>query len=135
MNTTQHPSAAAESSTRIPLLVHCGHQTQSRPIAAGRADPSDLHDFYCEDCAAPRDVVNDEIEALRDDASDGGDPRTVALCLRAEGYGMDEVQTMWDHDENNPIADELGDIIGMSPAEARAKCVRIIEDTRAMVAS
>jgi len=33
-------------------LVDCGHYPQPRPIAAGRADGSDLEHDYCEYCAA-----------------------------------------------------------------------------------
>ena len=32
-------------------LIDCGHQQQPRPIAAGRADGSDLSHDYCESCA------------------------------------------------------------------------------------
>jgi len=32
-------------------IIDCGHYAQPRPIAAGRADGSDLHHTYCEDCS------------------------------------------------------------------------------------
>ena len=35
----------------LAVLTDCGHQTQPRPIAAGRADGSDMGRTYCETCA------------------------------------------------------------------------------------
>lgn len=31
--------------------IDCGHYSQPRPIAAGRANGSELHNDFCEDCA------------------------------------------------------------------------------------
>lgn len=36
---------------RSAVVIDCGHQAQPQPIAAGRADGSDLHHTYCTDCA------------------------------------------------------------------------------------
>jgi len=33
-------------------ITDCGHQPQPRPLAAGRADGSDMGHTYCETCAA-----------------------------------------------------------------------------------
>lgn len=32
-------------------IIDCGHYAQPRPLAAGRADGSNLHYTYCCDCA------------------------------------------------------------------------------------
>lgn len=33
------------------LITNCGHMAQPRPIAAGRADGSEMGNVYCQDCA------------------------------------------------------------------------------------
>lgn len=36
---------------KIAVIIDCGHQPQPAPISAGRADGTDLDNWYCEDCA------------------------------------------------------------------------------------
>jgi len=36
---------------RTMWILDCGHMPQPTPIAAGRADGSDLHHDYCDECA------------------------------------------------------------------------------------
>ena len=33
------------------MITDCGHQSQPRPIAAGRSDGSEMHEMFCAFCA------------------------------------------------------------------------------------